>query len=43
MLNQPTDFVDFLMNDYLTKNGFLRVTRKGEQEWNFLLYTSRCV
>ena len=33
VLNQPTDFVDFLMNDYLTKNGFLRVTRKGEQVW----------
>ena len=33
LLNQPADFVEFLMNDYLTKNGFLRVTRKGEQVW----------
>lgn len=33
LLNQPADFVEFLMNDYLTKNGFLHVTRKGEQVW----------
>lgn len=33
VLNQPADFVEFLMNDYLTKNGFLHVTRKGEQVW----------
>lgn len=33
VLNQPADFVNFLMNDYLAKNGFKLVTRKGEQMW----------
>lgn len=33
VLNQPADFVDFLMNDYLTKNGFKLTERKGEQVW----------
>ena len=31
VLNQPADFVDFLMNDYLMKNGFKQTERKGEQ------------
>ena len=29
VLNQPADFVDFLMNDYLMKNGFKQTERKG--------------
>ena len=33
VLNQPADFVDFLMNDYLMKNGFKQTERKGEQVW----------
>ncbi|MBS6954825.1 MAG: DUF4190 domain-containing protein [Enterocloster asparagiformis] len=33
ILNQPADFVDFLMEDYLTKNGFKLTERKGEQVW----------
>lgn len=33
VLNQPEDFVQFLMNDYLSKNGFKSKTRKGEAVW----------
>lgn len=33
VLNQPADFVDFLMKDYLRKNGYQYVKRKGEMVW----------
>lgn len=32
-LNQPEDFVQFLMDDYLKKNGFKSKIRKGEAVW----------
>lgn len=32
-LGQPDDFVEFFMIDYLTKNGFKKTTRKGEEVW----------
>lgn len=31
VLNQPEDFVEYMMNDYLTKEGFKLVNFKGEQ------------
>lgn len=33
VLNQPQDFVRFLMEDYLNKNGFKKKTHKGEEVW----------
>ena len=33
VLNQPVDFVQFMMEDYLTKNGFKKKTHKGEDVW----------
>ena len=32
-LGQPADFVEFFINDYLTKNGFVKADRKGEEVW----------
>lgn len=32
-LNQPSDFVAFIMNDYLNKNLFKKVTHKGQEVW----------
>ncbi len=31
VLNQPEDFVQFMMNDFLTKHGFKQVNFKGQQ------------
>lgn len=33
VLNQPADFVQFMMEDFLTKNGFKKKTHKGEEVW----------
>lgn len=32
-LNKPEDFVTFIMNDYLSKNGFTQKQVKGEWVW----------
>lgn len=32
-LNQPEDFVQFLMDDFMNKNGFKKKTHKGEEVW----------
>ena len=32
-LNQPADFVQFMMEDFLTKNGFKKKTHKGQEVW----------
>ncbi len=32
-LNKPEEFVTFIMNDYLTKNGFVQKQVKGESVW----------
>ncbi|WP_367942704.1 DUF4190 domain-containing protein [Enterocloster citroniae] len=32
-LDQPQEFVQFLMEDYLNKNGFKKKTHKGEEVW----------
>ena len=32
-LNQPADFVQFMMEDFLTKNGFKKKTHKGHEVW----------
>lgn len=32
-LNQPGDFVQFMMEDFLTKNGFKKKIHKGEEVW----------
>lgn len=32
-LNQPEDFVQFMMEDFLKKNGFKKKTHKGEEVW----------
>lgn len=32
-LNQPSDFVRFIMEDYLNKSGFKKKLRKGEEVW----------
>lgn len=33
VLNQPADFVQFLMEDYLTKNGFKKKMHKNQEVW----------
>ena len=33
VLNQPADFVQFMMEDFLTKNGFRKKTHKGQEVW----------
>ena len=33
VLNQPDDFVQFMMEDFLTKNGFKKKTHKGQEVW----------
>lgn len=33
VLNQPADFVQFLMEDFLNKNGFKKKIHKGEEVW----------
>ncbi len=32
-LNQPEDFVRFIMEDYLNKNGFKKKMHKGQEVW----------
>lgn len=32
-INKPDDFVQFMMNDFLTKNGFTQKEKKGEIVW----------
>ncbi len=32
-LNKPKEFVDFIINDYLTKNGFKNTSYNGEKFW----------
>lgn len=32
-LNQPEDFVQFLMDDFMNKNGFKKKDHKGEEVW----------